>query len=93
MDTLDEIEARGHGPHAHYLEYLRRFVFGAIELAPVENGTLGNQPFSFFGCTRAATRTSLLRPRLRRSSTTFDGNLTSCLGTGLLQCIRRTIAN
>eukprot|EP00959_Pyramimonas_sp_CCMP1952_P417245 8741835-Pyramimonas_sp.AAC.1 len=48
MDTLDEIEARGHGLYARYLEYLRRFVFGTIELTPVEKETLGNQPLSFF---------------------------------------------
>eukprot|EP00959_Pyramimonas_sp_CCMP1952_P284676 5951096-Pyramimonas_sp.AAC.1 len=41
----------------------------------------------------AATRTSLSRPHPRRSSTTFDSNLTPCLETGLLQCIRQTIAN
>eukprot|EP00959_Pyramimonas_sp_CCMP1952_P336304 7042039-Pyramimonas_sp.AAC.1 len=48
MDKLDELEACGHGLYAYYLEYLRRFVPGNIELTPLENGTLGNQPFSFF---------------------------------------------
>eukprot|EP00959_Pyramimonas_sp_CCMP1952_P129485 2707699-Pyramimonas_sp.AAC.1 len=48
MDSLDELEAYGHGLYAYYLEYIRRFVLGNIELTPVENGALGNQPLSFF---------------------------------------------
>eukprot|EP00959_Pyramimonas_sp_CCMP1952_P155060 3244303-Pyramimonas_sp.AAC.1 len=48
MDNLDELEACGHGLDAYYLEYLSRFVLGNIELTPVGNGTLGNQPLSFF---------------------------------------------
>eukprot|EP00959_Pyramimonas_sp_CCMP1952_P187196 3914391-Pyramimonas_sp.AAC.1 len=48
MDNLDELEAYGHGLCAYYLEYLRRFVLGNIELTLVGNGALGNQPSSFF---------------------------------------------
>eukprot|EP00959_Pyramimonas_sp_CCMP1952_P239620 5007650-Pyramimonas_sp.AAC.1 len=48
MDKLDELEACGHGLYACYFEHLRMFVLGNIELAPVENGALGNQPLSFF---------------------------------------------